>query len=203
MLKRAKRKNKIEARVISLDAIDDTGNMITLVNPMLSPEERQNFIVEAQARGRQAVSWDDASLPPKLRGEIQQMIRAERYPTIRWNFVWHDYVVVGVPDGITDMFVYEFKNTASRFLCNYFIKPVALAQADLYGYFFRRGRKRVQIYVTEDGSTQTWDEAVSEERALETFSSFERISKGELAKPPKAWKCRSCEFTSSCPIYAK
>jgi hypothetical protein len=199
---RTKRENKIETQVTSLDTIDDMGNIITLVNPMLSSEEKQYFIVEAQARGRQAVSWDDTSLPPKLRGVIQQMIRAERYPTIRWNFVWHDYVVVGVPDGITDSFVYEFKNTASKFLCNYFIKPVALAQADLYGYFFGRRRKRVQIYVVEDGGTQTWDEAVSEERALETLSSFERISKGELAKPPKPWKCKSCEFTSSCPIYA-
>jgi CRISPR/Cas system-associated exonuclease Cas4 (RecB family) len=169
---------------------------------MLSSEEKEHFAAEAQAKGSQAVSWDSTSLPPKLRGEIHQMTRAEKYPTIRWNFAWHDYVVVGVPDGITDSFVYEFKSTKSRFLCDYYIKPVALAQADLYGYFFRRKRKKVQIYVVEGDYTQAWDEAVSEERALKTLNDFERVDKGELAKPPKAWKCKSCEFTRSCPIYA-
>jgi hypothetical protein len=201
-LKRLKEENKIDAQVLSLDTIDDAGNMIRLLNPMLSSEQREHFAAEARANSKQAVNWDDASLPPKLRGEIQQMSKAEQYPTIRWNFVWHDYVVVGVPDGITDSFVYEFKSTASQFLGNYYIKPVALAQADLYGYFFRSEVKRVQISVMEDGSTRTWDEVVNEERALETLSEFEKINKGGLAKPPKAWKCRSCEFRSSCPIYA-
>jgi len=200
LLKGAKGENKIDIQVISLDTTDNAGNIITLLNPMLSSQEKDYFAAEAQARGRQAVSWDDASLPPKIRGQIQQMSKAEKYPTIRWNFVWHDYVVVGVPDGITDSFVYEFKSTASRFLSNY-IKPVALAQGDLYGYFFRRRRKRVQIYVVEYESTQTWDEIVGEERAIETLNEFERINKGELAKSPRAWKCKSCEFRSSCPIY--
>jgi CRISPR/Cas system-associated exonuclease Cas4 (RecB family) len=202
LLKRAKGENKIDTQVVSLDTIDDAGNVITLLNPMLSSEEKEHFAEEAQARGSHAVSWDSTSLSPKLRGKIHQMSKAETYPTIRWNFVWHDYVVVGVPDGIMDNFVYEFKSTASRFLCNYYIKPVALAQADIYGYFFRRRRKRVQIYVMEEDNTQTWDELVSEERALKTLNDFERIDKGELAKPAKAWKCKSCEFTSSCPIHA-
>ena len=202
LLKRAKGENKIDTQVVSLDTIDDAGNVITLLNPMLSSEEKEHFAAEARAKGSHAVSWDSTSLPPKLRGKIHQMSKAEMYPTIRWNFVWHDYVVVGVPDGITDSFVYEFKSTASKFLCNYYIKPVALAQADLYGYFFRRRRKRVQIYVMEEDNTQAWDEPVSEERALKTLNDFERIDKGELAKPPKAWKCKSCEFTSSCPIHA-
>lgn len=34
---------------------------------------------------------------------------AERYPTIRWAFKWRDFMISGVPDGITDNFVYEFK----------------------------------------------------------------------------------------------
>jgi len=36
---------------------------------------------------------------------------AERYPTIRWAFKWRDFMISGVPDGITDNFVYEFKTT--------------------------------------------------------------------------------------------
>jgi len=202
LLKGAKGEKEIGARLVSFNTIDDDGNVITLLNPMLSSEEKEHFAAEARARGSHAVSWDSTSLPPKFRGKIHQMSKAETHPTIRWNFVWHDYIVVGVPDGITNSFVYEFKSTASKFLCNYYIKPVALAQADLYGYFFRRRRKRVQIYVVEEANTQTWDEPVSEESALKTLNDFERIDKGELAKPPKAWKCKSCEFTSSCPIHA-
>ncbi|MEM0050694.1 MAG: hypothetical protein QXW39_09215, partial [Candidatus Bathyarchaeia archaeon] len=104
---------------------------------------------------------------PVYRGEVLQRRRAEKYPTIRWNFEWEDYVVVGVPDGITDSFVYEFKTTRSPFLLNY-VKPVAFTQADLYGYFFRRGMKRVQIYVTETEETITWVEKVDEGNAEET-----------------------------------
>jgi hypothetical protein len=194
--------NKTAARVVCFDVVDDDGNVITLLDPSLSPEEKEHFATEAQGMDSQAVSWDSALLPPKLRGKIHQLTKAERYPTIRWNFVWHDYVVIGVPDGLTDDFVYEFKSTKNRALCDYYIKPVALSQADLYGNFFKRKRKRVQIHIAEEGTTQTWDEPVSEERALETLSEFERIDKGNSARPPKAWKCKSCEFTPSCPIYA-
>src|SRR5262245_1861688 len=61
--------------------------------------------------------------------------RAERYPTIRWHFPWAGHVVVGLPDGLTGAFVYEYKTTASRYLAGH-LEPVQLAQADLYGHFF-------------------------------------------------------------------
>lgn len=196
----ANKPREATAHVVAFETIDDDGNVIMLLNPKLSSKGKQYFEAEAQARGIRAVSWDNTSIPPKLRGEIHQMSKAEKYPTIRWNFAWHDYIVVGVPDGITDSLVYEFKSTASRFL-SYYIKPVALAQADLYGYFFKRRHKRVQIYVKETETTQTLDEPVSEERALETLSGFEATNKGKSANPPKAWKCKNCEFTRLCPIY--
>ncbi|MGH7934394.1 MAG: hypothetical protein ACREQN_14705, partial [Candidatus Binataceae bacterium] len=49
---------------------------------------------------------------PKLRaherGRLDQDLLAEQHPTFRrWHFDWREYVVVGVPDGITDDFVYE------------------------------------------------------------------------------------------------
>src|SRR5205823_11974501 len=83
---------------------------------------------------------------PRRRGQLLQADRAERHPTIRWNFSWGPYVLVGVPDGLTDAFVYEFKTTRSDYLGR-LLKPVATAQADLYGRFFRRPVKRVQTYV--------------------------------------------------------
>jgi len=141
------------------------------------------------------------SLSPKQRGEALEIRKAERYPTIRWNFDWEDYVVVGVPDGITDTFVYEFKSTKSRFLMN-FVKPVALTQADLYGYFFKRDKKRVQIHVMEDGVTKTWEEKVDKSHAIETLRRFKNIDEGEKPLLPKEWKCRVCEFKEICVLGA-
>src|SRR5262249_39703348 len=93
---------------------------------------------------------------PKVRGLVLEEMRAERHPTIRWNFAWERYVVVGVPDGITRDLVYDFKPTRSRYLGGQLL-PVAMAQADLYGLFFDRPGKRVQLYVVEEDATQTWD----------------------------------------------
>jgi len=72
-----------------------------------------------------------------LRGDFYESTKSEKYPTIRWNFSWENYVILGIPDGITDKFVYEFKSTKDRFLLNY-IKPIAFTQADFYGYFFQK-----------------------------------------------------------------
>ena len=84
---------------------------------------------------------------PLYRGEILHLKHAEKYPTVRWNFEWKKYVVVGIPDGITDEFVYEFKSTTSSGgFAKKWLKPVAETQADLYGFFFRRKKKKVQIF---------------------------------------------------------
>ncbi|MEM3583543.1 MAG: hypothetical protein QXQ95_07105 [Thermofilum sp.] len=139
-------------------------------------------------------------LDAKRRGEVLQELLAEKYPTIRWNFKWNNYIVVGVPDGITEDFVYEFKTTSSRFLYNY-IKPVALAQADLYGYFFKRRRKRVQIHIVEEKQTETSESNVDVDNALRVLDSFRKVDEGQEPKPPKEWKCRSCEFKDTCPLY--
>lgn len=137
------------------------------------------------------------SLSPKRRGVFLELEKAELYPTIRWNFSWGDYVVVGVPDGITDTFVYEFKSARSRFLANY-DKPVAFTQADLYGYFFRRNLKRVQIYIIREDLIETWEEHVDRDNALETLKKFKSLDEGEKPRPPKEWKCNKCEFKTEC-----
>ena len=131
-------------------------------------------------------------------GIICQLAFAERYPTIRWNFQWKDYVVVGVPDGITDEFVYEFKTTGSDFLMKY-VKPVAFTQADLYGYFFKRVMKRVQILIRKTREIKTWMEKVDVNNAKETLRKFRDLDEGlEEPKPPRKWKCRSCDYKMIC-----
>jgi len=140
-------------------------------------------------------------LPPTEVGMLLHMLKKERYPSIRWNFPWKDYIVVGVPDGITDTFVYEFKTTGKYGFLR-FVRPVAFAQADLYGYFFRRGKKRVQIYVRERDEVFTWMEKVDTANAIKTLQNFREIDKeGKDPPPPRAWKCRSCEFREGCMVY--
>ena len=184
---------------ISYTFYDENGKEIMVVNPALMEEESvQHEIEEAKKRGVRIANIEEF---PKIRGELLESVFAEQYPTIRWNFNWNDYVVIGVPDGITDTFVYEFKTTKSKFL-EYFIKPVAFAQADLYGYFFKRKTKRVQILIVEENKKETWEENVNEANAIKTLNSFAKIDNGEKPSPPKEWKCKSCEFykTKICKI---
>src|SRR5262249_61039205 len=116
-----------------------------------------------EAAEQEGVQVVDLESDPILRGQFYEMDRAEKYPAIRWNFQWGRYTVVGVPDGMTQDFVYEFKTTRSQFLLGY-VKPAAMAQADLYGYFFRRPNKRVQILVMEEARTATFQEPVGSGR---------------------------------------
>ena len=138
---------------------------------------------------------------PLYRGRILEIKHAEKYPKVRWNFEWGKYVVVGVPDGITDEFVYEFKSTTSSGgFAKKWLKPIAETQADLYGFFFRRKKKRVQIYSLKDNKTYTWEGVVDEGRAKEVLEKFEKVDSGELPPPPASWKCRRCEFANECPV---
>jgi hypothetical protein len=178
------------------DRVGKDGKRTRLINPDLSPEEKQLREREAAEEGVQVVDLED---DPKRRGRIYQELRAEKYPTIRWNFAWGRYSVGGVPDGITDEFVYEYKTAGSRFLFR-FRKPVAIAQADLYGYFFQRSQKRVQIQIIEENRIATYEEAVDAAGAEETLASFARVDAGEPARPPKPWKCRICDFRMTCPL---
>jgi len=179
----------------SKEKLLDVGDEVTLddIERLLAKRGELEIIPEP-------VGTDEA--PPMIAGELLHWSKAERYPTIRWNFPWRGYVVVGVPDGITDSFVYEFKTTGNDFLLR-FIKPVAFAQADLYGYFFRRGTKRVQVYVREGGRVLTWMDDVASDNAEGTLQRFKRLEEGEEPSPPKKWKCKKCEFRRECMHYQR
>lgn len=198
--KRAKETKGITSYTSSVDIISPrTKKKIRLINPYLDEEERKWEMEKARSEG---VEIGDIKDYPKIRGEFAQGTLAENYPTIRWNFSWDRYVILGVPDGITEDFVYEFKTTSSEYL-SFFIKPVALTQADLYGYFFKRKKKRVQIYLAKEDKIQTFERAVDKKNAIKTLTNFKKIEEGELPKPPKSWKCKRCEFSELCPLYKK
>jgi len=142
---------------------------------------------------------DSLGLHPYQLGQIIETLKAEKYPRIRWNFKWHNYIILGVPDGMTRDMVYEFKTTKSNFLLSY-IKPVAETQADLYGFFFKRPIKRVQIYVRETEKISTWQGPVDNNNAIDVLKSFEITEKEGQAIPPVPWKCKKCSYRNICPI---
>ena len=141
---------------------------------------------------------------PLAIGSIEEIQFAESHPSIRWHFPWDRYVIVGIPDGITDEFVYEFKSTGSAYFLR-FVKPVATTQADIYGHLWGREKKRVQIRIRDQGEVITVEEPVNEKRVMQTLSGFAAIDSGQPARPPSvAWKCKStnqeCEVRDLCPI---
>jgi len=165
------------------------------INPFLPPEQKEVAKEIAKKEGYQIV--DDL---PMERGEFYHLEDPEKYPTIRWNFNWENYVIVGVPDGITDDFVYEYKTTNKSL---HYIKPVAFAQADLYGYFFKRPKKRVKIFVKKENKTYVWEEKVDVENALDILKKFKLADKEGWVIPPKNWKCKICKYKEKCKLKNK
>jgi hypothetical protein len=178
----------------SLLSLDQDGNKVAFINPDFPLEWRVNEQMRMESQGIKIGNLDD--MPPRLRGEMLEGTRSECYATIRWNFQYPPYVIIGVPDGITDEFVYEFKTTRSQFLKR-FVKPVAQAQADLYGYFFRRDKKRYQIHVMEDGETETIASEVDKSHVERTLRDFERVNSGWIPPLPVPWKCKKCDDAES------
>jgi hypothetical protein len=173
------------------------GTTAWLINPALPIGERARCQALAAKVGVKAV---DLGADPKLRGVLLEEALAERHRTIRWHFPWGPYVVIGEPDGITDDLIYEFKTSRSRYLGGQLL-PVALAQADLYGTFFGRPRKRVQLHIVEEGVTETWASPVDRAAAEAVLERFRGVAEGVPVRPPReAWKCRRCDVRPWCPI---
>jgi hypothetical protein len=194
---RDERSGGARGRWLCEDSQDKEGRRTRLINPALPDWEQTLYREEAAAEGIRLIGLED---DPRRRGELLQADKAERHPTIRWNFSWERYVLVGTPDGITGGFVYEFKTTRNAYLGG-ISKPVATAQADLYGRFFRRPVKRVQTYIMEEGRMDTSETPVDEPRAKATLAIFRQVDEGALPRPPSpTWKCKKCDFRAQCPI---
>lgn len=150
--------------------------------------------------GRVRASRSDISMLSTWPAEDLELSLAEVYPRYRWNFPWREFTIVGVPDGITVEMVYEFKAAGNEYWFSTASRPVGTTQADLYGMFFARPRKRVQIFIRETGQTETIDSEVDEGRATQTLERFRAVEQGALPRPPKPFKCRPCEVREGCPI---
>ncbi|MFO7966805.1 MAG: PD-(D/E)XK nuclease family protein [Archaeoglobaceae archaeon] len=177
--------------------LEINGEKVAVIDPNTSKEERSHLEELYKSNGYRIVDLEEE---PMLRGYLHEETKGEKYPSIRWNFNWSDYVIVGIPDGITDSFVYEFKTTRSKFLF-YYLKPVALTQADIYGYFFERDNKRVQLYLVNEEEVKTFEDKTDKTKAIDTLRKFKELDNGSTPFRPKEWKCKSCEFKEECKLF--
>ena len=177
-------------------AIIQYGNLkLGYINPLLAPSIKKSL--ENKIKELNAVAVDFNTLPSKVRGKILEVMIKEKYPTIRWYFKWRKYVVTAEPDGLTKDFVYEFKTTRNVETLGGILK-IAETQADIYGFFFRRSRKRVQVYILEAEKLITMDSKVDENNAKETLKRFLEVERTKKPKSKELWKCRVCEVKHIC-----
>lgn len=161
-------------------------------------EEFGEFVEPVKMTSAEAL----ALLKPELMraGIKDEALYAEIYPTIKTFWKWKDYYIVGVPDGLTDEFCYEFKSAAVDFLFIY-TKPVAVTQAILYSYFFKKPKIRVQIRIRKTGEIKTVERETTEEEGVKILERMDGLLKGKRKpQPPKQWKCKNCDFKKECNI---
>jgi len=166
----------------------------------LADLENHKKVTEASVKKRNEWMMRSSSSDKYERGLSIEKEKAESYPKFRWWFSWKRLVLVGIPDGITDKFVYEFKTASSEYFFKTASRPIANTQADLYGMFFNRKEKRVQIYIKKTKEVITLENTVDEERAVSTLEKFSSVISGKLPMRPKPFKCRSCDEKSNCKI---
>lgn len=134
---------------------------------------------------------------PLIKGYYHQTLYAENYPSIRWNFRYKDIAILGIPDGITDDFVYEFKYTSKKRYFSHTLRTARL-QADFYGHYFNKPKKKIQIYCEEENKVHTYFENVDNKEILELLEKWTQMIDGKLPVKPQSWKCTKCEFKDEC-----
>jgi hypothetical protein len=146
------------------------------------------------------IEFEDPDADYATRGDVFEQFCAEKYHQFRWNFPYGRYVFLGIPDGITNDFVYEFKSgSKGRFRPERTTE--ATVQGDLYGYFYRKKMKRVHVYTSDDRRIVSHNSFVDEGNAVKYLKNFARVDAGEMPKLPSPGKCRSCDFKDTCPLY--
>lgn len=135
---------------------------------------------------------------PQIQGIYYQELHAEDYHSIRWNFRYKDLVLIGIPDGITDDFVYEFKSTKKRYFRETY--RTAQFQSNLYGHYFKRPKKKIQIYCKDEHKIYDYFEEVEDNEIIELLEKWIRMINGELPIKPESWKCNICEFKDNCVL---
>jgi CRISPR/Cas system-associated exonuclease Cas4 (RecB family) len=175
----------------------ETGEEITYEQVAELERKEPNREIDLEPSTEQIENYEKMSAIE--RGHAAEELYAERYPYHSWHFHWERYIVVCIPDGMTDDFIYEFKSTKkSKYLKN--TLEGGSVQADIYGYFFKRLHKRVQAYSFDTRKIETSVGAVDNKNALRYLRNFLRVDSGEIPRPQPEYKCKSCEYAEYCPV---
>lgn len=142
--------------------------------------------------------YEHLSDDPYSRGNALESLCAKQLPKLRWNFELGGFIFVGLPDGIGDVYAYEFKSTSNLFMKS-FMKPCAIAQANLYANMFHLEKYQLEI-LTKDKGTECVDGQVSVDDAERLAKSISDVIHGERHIKPKPFKCGSCEFNMDCSL---
>ena len=149
---------------------------------------------------KRAVKLGGEPLLRKARGFLCEWILGLPLPTTFRSVRWGDYILCGVPDGLGRDFVYEFKSTSLPLV----MKGIASTQADLYCLLFRREKKVVELLDLHSSFLRASWGVADTRRALDTLDKALAVYGGKSEPvPPKAWKCRSCEYRAKCPLAPK
>jgi hypothetical protein len=172
------------------------------VTPEMEEEWKKDPYIKEALQGTEELNAIPVDASPFEKGVLFESTKGEHYPKLRWHFRNGNFVLIGIPDGITDKIVYEFKSMKTK---GYMPvrKPVAECQADLYGYFFKRDIKRLQYHFQDTDEIQTSESPIDKERVEKTFAKYQRLVDGELPIKPLSWKCKSCKYADRCPLNNK
>ena len=128
------------------------------------------------------------------KGKNYHMTKAEQYKTVRWHLKQDDRIIIGVPDGIENDFVYEFKSTKNVKK----MKGTALLQANIYAFMFNKTDIRVQIYDYIKNELYTYEEQRNKDNMLEILKRIENIENGNVPTNLIQYKCKGCCFRKTC-----
>jgi CRISPR/Cas system-associated exonuclease Cas4 (RecB family) len=154
-----------------------------------------------------ALSRLSGDTEPETEGIIAEMKFAEKYPTIPLCMTAGNRIIVGVPDGITSEFIYEFKRKAQKKYLKFRLEEARL-QVDIYSAMLYRPKKRIQIYIADPSIPDSERFFVIEEdtdpergqkEILKALSIIDQFESGIIPpRPSNRNKCLNCKFKFRC-----
>ncbi|RCW60177.1 hypothetical protein [Halanaerobium sp. ST460_2HS_T2] len=124
-----------------------------------------------------------------------------KYKSFRWHFPWDNYIVTGIPDGVGDNFVYEYKSAKDKYYYHNYIRSIANSQADLYGYFFKKQEKKIETVFMKEGELKEINGEIDIDNALDILNIFKNTLTGNSDHiAPVEWKCKKCDYYDECEV---
>ncbi|MBF0217719.1 MAG: hypothetical protein HQL30_12095 [Candidatus Omnitrophica bacterium] len=140
---------------------------------------------------------------PFSMGRYLEYRYSKKYPKVCKCFRWKKYYILAVPDGVTRKYCYEFKSAKTDY-CWRDSFPVAITQANLYSYFFKKPYCRVEFLFKDSLKTRSVLRKTDGKSALDALNMIDGLLKNKIkAVAPKKYKCNYCDFRSRCGLNKK